>query len=52
MKVPNEKPEPLFTRRTLGVGWDLNFNNPWSYWFLGAIFAFVLATIGIEMYLS
>jgi uncharacterized membrane protein len=52
MMQPEGTNEPLFTRRNTGMGWDLNFNNSKSYWFLGAIFAFVLAIIGIAMYLS
>lgn len=45
----NPKDPSLFVRKRLGIGYTLNFSNPWSWVVLAIIFALVAAPLTVSV---
>jgi len=53
MEIPEEeKDNRLFIPRENGSGWNLGFNNNYSYWILALILALPFAVIILIMWLK
>ena len=40
--MSEQKKEPIFIQREDGLGWNLNFNRPISYFILGGFIALII----------